>query len=131
MQSIPISAVFIGIFALLQIPLTVMVGLRRAITGIQFFDGGDQTLLRRMRAHGNYTETVPIVLLAMAASEATGAPAWMLWAGGASLLIGRLMHAAILVLKGWGLPRALGMILTFVPMLGFGAWCLSRAWLAH
>jgi uncharacterized membrane protein YecN with MAPEG domain len=126
MISLPITALFIGVFAVLQIPLTVMVGYRRARTGIQFFDGGDPVLLRRMRAHGNYTETVPIVLLAMAASELTGAPAWLLWAGGASLLAGRLMHAAILVLKGWGLPRAIGMILTFIPMLGFGVWCLSR-----
>jgi len=127
MISIPITALFIGVFVLLQIPLTIMVGYRRARTGIQFFDGGDQVLLRRMRAHGNYTETVPIVLLAMAASELTGAPAWLLITGGVSLLGGRLMHAAILVLKGWGLPRAIGMILTFVPMLAFGAWCLLRA----
>ena len=127
MIGIPISTLFIGTFAVLQIPLTVMVGYRRARTGIQFFDGGDQTLLRRMRAHGNYTETVPIVLLAMAAAELTGAPAWLLWTGGASLFVGRVMHAAILILKGWGLPRAIGMILTFVPMLGFGVWCLSRA----
>jgi uncharacterized membrane protein YecN with MAPEG domain len=125
MNGIPVSTVFIGIFVLMQIPLTIMVGYRRARTGIQFFDGGDQALLRRMRAHGNYTETVPIVLLAMAAAEFTGAPAWLLWAGGSSLLVGRVMHAAILVLKGWGLPRAIGMILTFVPMLGFGIWCLS------
>jgi uncharacterized protein len=126
-NQIPISTLFIGIFVLLQIPLTVMVGYRRARTGIQFFDGGDQTLLRRMRAHGNYTETVPIALLAMAAAEFTGAPAWLLWAGGASLLVGRTMHAAILILKGWGLPRAIGMILTFLPMLGFGTWCLLRS----
>jgi uncharacterized membrane protein YecN with MAPEG domain len=127
MIGIPISTVFIGIFVMLQIPLTVMVGYRRARTGIQFFDGGDQTLLRRMRAHGNYTETVPIVLLAMSAAELAGAPTWLLWAGGASLLVGRVMHAAILIVKGWGLPRAIGMILTFLPMLGFGVWCLSRA----
>ncbi len=126
MSSIPISTLFIGIFVLLQIPLTVMVGYRRARTGIQFFDGGDQTLLRRMRAHGNYTETVPIALLAMAAAELASAPASLLWAGGGSLLVGRVMHAAILILKGWGLPRAVGMILTFVPMLGFGIWCLLR-----
>lgn len=126
MSTIQISALFIGIFVLLQIPLTVMVGYRRAQTGIQFFDEGDQRLLRRMRAHANYTETVPIVLIAMAASELTGAPAWLLWAGGTSLLAGRLMHAAILILKGWGLPRAMGMILTFLPMVGFGIWCISR-----
>jgi len=124
MATITITTLFVGIMVLLQIPLTVMVGYRRAQTGIQFFDGGDQTLLRRMRAHGNYTETVPIVLIAMGMAELAAAPAWLLWAGGASLLLGRTMHAAILVLKGWGLPRAIGMILTFVPMLGFGVWCV-------
>jgi uncharacterized membrane protein YecN with MAPEG domain len=87
-------------------------------------DGGDQTLLRRMRAHANYTETVPIVLLEMAAAEWSHAPPWLLWAGGLCLLAGRAMHAAILILKGWGLPRAIGMILTFVPMASFGGWCV-------
>lgn len=121
------TILFIGIFALIQIPLTVMVGYRRVQTDIQFMDGGDQTLLRRMRAHANYTETVPIVLLAMAAAEVAQAPQWLLWAGGFSLLAGRLMHAAILVLKGWGLPRAIGMILTFIPMAAFGGWCVFKA----
>jgi len=121
------TILFIGIFALIQIPLTVMVGFRRVQTGIQFMDGGDTTLLRRMRAHANYTETVPIVLLAMAAAEAAQAPQWLLWTGGVSLLTGRLTHAAILVMRGWGLPRAIGMILTFIPMLAFGGWCVFKS----
>ena len=120
------TILFIGIFALIQIPLTVMVGYRRAQTNIQFMDGGDQALLRKMRAHANYTETVPIVLLAMAAAEVAQAPQWLLWAGGFSLLAGRLMHAAILVLKGWGLARGIGMILTFIPMATFGGWCVFK-----
>jgi uncharacterized protein len=127
MVLIPVTLAFVGLFAILQVPLTVMVGYRRAKTNIQFFDGGDQILLRRMRAHGNFTETVPIVLLAMAGAELSGAPQWALWAGGLSLLVGRCMHAAILIARGWGLPRAIGMILTFLPMLGFGVWCLLRA----
>src|SRR3569832_1007949 len=80
MLMIPVTAFFIGVFALIQVPLTVMVGYRRAQTGIQCFDGGDQTLLRRMRAHANYTETVPIVLLAMAAAELSALPHRALWA---------------------------------------------------
>jgi len=124
--SIPVTVFFVGLFALIQVPLTVMVGYRRVQTGIQFFDGGDQTLLRRMRAHGNFTETVPIVLLAMVAAEITGIPHWALWAGGSCLLIGRVMHAATLIAVGWGNPRALGMILTFLPMVGFGAWAVYR-----
>ena len=121
------TVLFSGIFALIQIPLTVLVGFRRVQTGIQFMDGGDQQLLQRMRAHGNYTETVPITLLAMAAAEFAQAPDWLLWTGGSSLLIGRLMHATILVVKGWGLPRAIGMVLTFMPMALFGGWCLFHS----
>jgi len=52
---------------------------RRVQTGIQFMDGGDQTLLRRMRAHANYTETIPIVLLAMAAAEVAQARSGCYW----------------------------------------------------
>jgi uncharacterized protein len=126
MNPVPIATIFVGLFAIIQVPLTVLVGFRRVQTGIQFMDGGDQTLLRRMRAHANFVETVPIVLLAMACAELTGAASWALWLGGLSLLVGRLMHAAVLIIKGWGLPRAIGMLLTFAPMLGFGAWSLLR-----
>ena len=127
MPTLSITLLFVGLFAMMQVPLTLMVGLRRAQTQVQFFDGGDTTLLRRMRAHGNFTENVPMVLLAMAAAEALGAPAWLLWAGGTSLLLGRVMHAAILITQGWGLARGLGMILTLTPMGGFGAWAFWHA----
>jgi len=122
-----ITVFFVGLFALFQVPLTVVVGLRRGETGIQFFDGGDQVLLRRMRAHANFTETVPITLLAMAAAELTRMPPWALWVGGLSLLAGRIVHAAIIILRGWGPPRAIGMLLTLGPMLGFGLWAAWQA----
>ena len=124
--AIPVTVLLIGFFALMQVPLTIIVGYRRVQTGVHFFDGGDQVLLRRMRAHGNFTETVPIVLLAMAAAEITGIPQWALWAGGLSLLVGRVMHALFLIAKGWGNPRAIGMVLTFLPMAGFGVWDLYK-----
>jgi uncharacterized membrane protein YecN with MAPEG domain len=82
--------------------------------------------MRRMRAHGNFTETVPITLLAMAAAELAGAPRWLLWGGGAVLLAGRSLHLATLVRAGWGIGRAFGMILTFVPMGGFGLFAVVR-----
>ena len=63
---------------------------------------------------------------AMAAAEITGIPHWALWAGGSCLLIGRVMHAVTLIAVGWGNPRALGMILTFLPMVGFGVWAVYK-----
>ena len=115
-----ITPFFIGFFAVMQILLTGMVGYRRFQTRIPFFDGGDQTLMRRMRAHGNFTETVPMGLLAMAAAELAGAPHWLLWSGGVVLVAGRLMHFATLLRSEWGIGRAIGIILTFISIGGFG-----------
>jgi uncharacterized protein len=126
LATLKLSPLFAGFFALLQIPLTVAVGLYRARTGIQFFDGGDTALLRRMRAHGNFTETVPITLIAMAAAECSGAPPWLIVAGGGSLAFGRVLHYVTIVRSGFGNGRAVGMVLTLLPMATFGGWALSR-----
>lgn len=118
-SSLPVTTVFIALFALLQVPITMAVGFRRAQTGIQFLDGGDEVLLKRMRAHGNFTETVPMTLLAMAAAELSGAPGYLLWAGGGALLCGRLLHYRTLLTSGFGNGRAAGMLLTLAPLLVF------------
>jgi uncharacterized protein len=124
--TLEISPLFAGFFALVQVPLTIAVGLYRARTGIQFLDGGDTVLLRRMRAHANFSETVPITLIAMAAAEWSAAPAWLLLAGGSSLVVGRLMHYTTILTSGFGVGRAVGMVLTLLPMATFGGWPLSR-----
>ncbi|TDM05716.1 MAG: hypothetical protein C4K60_13400 [Ideonella sp. MAG2] len=95
------TATFIGIFALLHIPFTVLVGYHRARTGIQFFDGGDDALLRKMRAHGNFTEQVPMALLAMAAAEVTGTAQWVLLLGGGSLFVALPGLLSDLALQTW------------------------------
>lgn len=123
--SLPVTLVFVALFALLQIPITIAVGLLRARTDIHFMDGGNPALLQRMRAHGNFTETVPISLLAMAAAELAGAPPMLLWSVGGALLLGRVLHYATLVTSGFGLGRAIGMILTFAPLLVCPLYVLS------
>jgi uncharacterized membrane protein YecN with MAPEG domain len=119
-MTLTVAPVFIGLFAVMQVPITGTVGYRRFQTGVPFFDGGDHTLMRRMRAHGNFTETVPMTLLAMAAAELAGAPHWLLWSGGFVLLVGRLIHFATLMQSEWGIGRAVGIVLTLISMGGFG-----------
>jgi hypothetical protein len=121
-----VAPLFAGVFALIQVPMTIAVGYRRLRTGIQFLDEGDAVLLRRMRAHGNFTETVPITLIVMAAAEWRGAPVWLLLAGGCSLLCGRAMHYVTLLRSGFGIGRAIGMVLTFLPMTAFALCSLWR-----
>jgi uncharacterized protein len=127
LATLPISALFAGVFALLQVPITIAVGLRRVRTNIHFFDGGDVRLLRLMRAHGNFSETVPMTLLAMAAAEIRGAPAWLIAAGGCVLLFGRAMHYATILGSGFGHGRAAGMALTLLTMATFGLYAIVRS----
>ncbi len=114
-----ITIVFIAIFALFQIPITMMAGMARIKNEVHFYDEGNIDLRRRVRAHGNFTETVPITLLAMMGAEILDAPPMLIWAGGATLLVGRLWHYYVIRTVGWSNGRAASMMLTFIAMGGF------------
>ena len=122
-----ITALFAGVFGIMQVPMTLMVGLYRVKSGIWFMDQGDKVLLRRMRAHANYTENVPIVLILMLVAEMMFAPAGLLYACGISLLLGRIMHSTALLTKRWSRLRPPGMILTLLPMGILGIWLFIHA----
>jgi uncharacterized protein len=117
--SLAITPLFVALFLVIQAVITNVVGYRRLKTDIHFLDGGDVTLTRRMRAHGNFTETVPMALLGMLTAELTGASATLLWVGGILLLVGRSWHYWVIVTQGWGNGRALSMGMTFAAMLVF------------
>ena len=78
---IPITTVISGILSIALVPLTVPVSYLRGKAGIQFLDGGNQTLLPRIRAHGDFVETMPITPLAMACAELAGHSTDALWRG--------------------------------------------------
>jgi uncharacterized protein len=110
--SVSLTLFFTASCALLQCALTALVILRRAQTGIDLLDGGDQKLLRRIRAHGNFSETAPMALLLMALLEISGlASAWLI-AFGITLLLGRILHAQSLLTNNAAWSRRGGMVLT-------------------
>lgn len=114
-----VTPVFVAVLLVFQVVITNVVGYRRLKTGIHFLDGGDVPLTRRMRAHANFTETVPITLIGMLTAELLGAAPAVLWTGGALLLVGRFWHYWVIVRQGWGHGRSLSMVLTFAAMLVF------------
>lgn len=127
-MSLMISPLFVAFLVVIQFGLTAFVGAYRVKSGIDFLDGGNVTMTRRMRAHGNFTETIPIALIAMALAELSGAPAALLWGGGTLLLVGRLIHAHAIVTRGMAPGRAIGMAMTFLAMFSFAAFLLWHAW---
>lgn len=96
-----ITRMFVGLLVNAQVPLTWIVGQRRFQTGIRFFGGDDEVLLQRMGSHGNYTETVPIALLAMGCAQLLEMPSIALWAGGTLRVAGRIAPAVEILHTGW------------------------------
>jgi uncharacterized protein len=119
-----LSLLFAGLCALIQTALTALVIIRRAQTGIHLRDGGDEGLIRRIRAHANFVETVPLALLMLALLEMDGLAAQWLWAFGLTLVVGRLLHAFGLIARDAAWARLVGMIMTLAVFSLEGALCL-------
>lgn len=112
MTSGSLTLLFAGLCALLQVALTALVVNRRLQTGVRFLDGGDQQLMRLTRAHGNFSETVPMALLLMGLLELRGLGSAWLVGFGAALLLGRTLHAQCLINNSASWGRVGGMVLT-------------------
>lgn len=120
-----VTGFYTAIFGVLMVIFTLRVGMYRVKSRISLGDQGDKELLRRMRAHGNFVETVPMALILLAMVEAAGAADGWLHTIALLLLVGRLSHW--LQLSGFIKPlpfRMMGMILTFTSMLTSSAWLL-------
>ena len=92
MQYPTITAAYAAVFALLFVGLSVYVVVLRGQTGIVHGDGGHDLLNRSIRAHGNFAEYVPYVLLIALLIEAGGAADLTIHLLLAPLLVARLMH---------------------------------------
>jgi len=64
----------------------------RSDAKISVGDGGNDLLMRRMRAQSNFVEQAPITLLLFGLVEATGRGGWWIAPLGAAFIIGRICH---------------------------------------
>lgn len=120
------ALIFTALLALMSVPMAIAVGLRRAKTGIMMLAGDDDDLLRRIRAHGNFTEYVPLALLALAGAEIAGAPPWLVITCGVVLIAARLIHYVGFRQNPNGPGRLIGTLLTTLTMLVLSATILLR-----
>lgn len=116
-----VTAFYAALLASLLVALSMRVIARRRSARVALGDGGDEELTRRIRAHANFAEYVPLALLLMLLAELSGTPAWLLHALGLALLSGRVVHAWALATANLR-ARVAGMGLTF-GVLAAGALC--------
>jgi uncharacterized protein len=84
LYALPVAAIYLALW--------FRVTARRSATGISFGDGGDATLLQRVRQHGNCAEWSSFVLILMILAEGMNAPDIYLHISGGLLVLGRIAH---------------------------------------
>lgn len=119
-----------SLLSILFITLSLMVISRRRETKIGFKDGQDAVLLRRVRAHANFVEYVPLTFILMGLSLLLQISPHVFAVVALVFLIGRFVHAIGILgdnvnrqVKG----RILGMLLTLFPMLYLAIFLLVKA----
>jgi uncharacterized protein len=114
----PVLSLYAAFNALIMLVLGILVVRARVKTRTEIGDGGNLTVMAAVRAHANNTEYVPVALLLMLILIPLRANAYVIHAVGATLTIGRLLHAFGLSRSvGTSVPRFLGMILTWLSYL--------------
>jgi uncharacterized membrane protein YecN with MAPEG domain len=115
---IPITAFYAALLAILFLYLSVLVVKNRRNKKIALGDGGDKHFLQFVRAHGNFNEYVPIVLILLLIAEVNGAHSVLLHLSGLCMLFGRGLHSFGLCNHlGASWQRVAGMLLTFTSLL--------------
>ncbi|MGV6840421.1 MAG: MAPEG family protein [Planktomarina sp.] len=73
--------------------LTYRVIIYRRTHLISLGDDGNKSLMKRMRAHSNFVETVPLAMILIMLLELSNAPAVLIHGLCIALVIGRALHA--------------------------------------
>ena len=125
-MTLPITLLYAALLGAWFLVLTVRVILSRRSAGVSLGSGEDRALERRIRAHGNFAEYVPIALLFMALFEINAAPVWLLHVLGGLLVAGRLLHGYALSFTSYSPLRVPGMGLTLFALAGM---VITAIWL--
>ena len=126
---LPITLTLAGAAAILNLWLAGRVSRLRGALKVSIGDGGQEPLVRRMRAHANYAENMPIVLILIGLIELAGGDARILWAAGIVFIIARIVHAFGMDRPSPNRLRMIGMIASSLVLLGLAGWALSFAYL--
>jgi len=118
-----IVAFYIALNLILAPILMFRVGQIRIGKKINLGDGGDELMLSRIRAHGNFTENAPLALLGLIGLAMLGANPIVLHIFGAAFFIGRILHAMGMT-GSFGQGRLVGTLLTLLTFFGQAGYLL-------
>ena len=115
---LPVTLSSAAAAAILAIWLMIRVGQGRTSEKVSVGDGGNERVIRRMRAHANFIESAPFVVILIAVIELAGrGTPWLAYVAGA-YFIGRILHGFGMEGGGMQWGRMVGTIVTLLTLLG-------------
>ncbi|WP_242125383.1 MAPEG family protein [Sphingobium sp. Sx8-8] len=125
---LPITLTLAAACALLNMWLAARCARIRIADKALHGDGGNSLLAKRMRAHANFTEYVPMTLILFGLVElAVGASAW-LWGAALVFALARIAHGFGMDADKPTVWRASGAMLTWLVMVGLALVALYIAY---
>jgi uncharacterized membrane protein YecN with MAPEG domain len=116
--SLFITGFYASLLTLLFVGLSMNIIRLRLQSKTGIGDGGHKTLAKAIRVHGNFSEYIPMALLLLGVYEVNGGSPMLLHVLGATLFIGRVLHAIGLSKSiGVSKQRQIGMLSLFLVLL--------------
>lgn len=122
---LPVTLVIAAACAVINIWLALRLVRGRVQGKVMVGDGGDPTLASGMRAHANFIEYAPIVLILMALIELARGPLVGLWIIGAVFVVARIAHPLGMGRAAPNAFRAGGAVGTWIVTLILAGWALA------
>jgi uncharacterized membrane protein YecN with MAPEG domain len=107
--------------------LSVQTSMRRAQMSATHGDAGDETLRRRVRAHGNFSEYAPFAVVLVLLVELAGFSHALTAALAVSLAVSRVLHAIGMLYTSGPAFRAAGMLIQHAAFIFAAALLMQRA----
>ena len=127
MMPLPVTLATAAAAALVNIWLSARVVTARRPLKISVGDGGDDVVLRRMRAHANFAENMPIFLILLAALEIAGGDRTIVVPAAIAFVIARIAHGIGMDGGSVARLRMLGMMTTTIAILLLAGYAILMA----
>lgn len=123
-----ITLIFAGVAALVNLWLAIRCGRVRTAEKINHGDGGSVLLQRRMRAHLNFAENTPLVLVLILVLELSGTPPLWLAIAAALYIIARIAHGIGMDADSGSKARMFGTLVTMLTLLGLAGLAIGTGY---
>jgi uncharacterized protein len=120
---LPITLTAAGLAALINLWLAIRCGQARGAEKVSIGDGGNEAVIRRMRAHANFIEYTPIVVILIAVVEMAQGTSMWLWVVMSIYMLARVAHG--LGMDGLKGGREAGTLVTMLTMVGLGLYAIA------